>query len=193
MLPQPLVYVRDLLHGFPRPWFFCGGWAGDAWLGRETRRHGDVDVAVVHSDQRAIFEHLPGWALVGHDPSVPDDTTEQWNGRHLDLPAHIHVPTPGSSLSTSPALKHSAVEFEFILVERADPELILRSDPWGLPVLAPQAVLLHKALDSGIPRRQDEQDFEALLPTLSIAQLGWLRDSLARARPGHPWLARCCG
>ena len=84
--------MRDLLAGLGRPWFLCGGWASDAWLGRQTREHGDVDIAVLHHDQRAIFEHLAGWALVAHDPNVADNTTESWNGRHLDLPAHIHVP-----------------------------------------------------------------------------------------------------
>jgi len=190
MLPPPLEYVRDLLRGMQTPWFLCGGWAADAWLGRETRRHGDVDIAVVHTDQRAIFEHLPGWALVGHDPHVPDDTTQQWDGRRLDLPAHIHVPTPKSPLATSATLNHSAFEFEFILVERADPDLILRPQPWGLPTLAPEAVLLHKAGDL---RSRDEDDFLALLPTLTGAQLSWLCESLSQKHPEHPWLARIGG
>ncbi|HZM80549.1 MAG TPA: hypothetical protein VFC19_32835 [Candidatus Limnocylindrales bacterium] len=186
MIPQALEYVRDLLRGLEAPWLLCGGWAADAWLGRPTRRHGDVDIAVHHGEQRAILKHLPGWALIGHDPNVPDDTTQQWDGRRLDLPAHIHVPTPASPLATSTTLKHSDFEFEFILTEPIGPGLILRSAAWGLPFLAPQAVLLHKAAES---RRQDEDDFQALLPTLSAAQLAWLRDSLARTHPAHPWLA----
>jgi hypothetical protein len=37
-------------------------------------------------------------------------------------------------------------------------------------------------------RHRDEQDFHALLPTLSEAQRSWLRESLGKIRPEHPWL-----
>ena len=211
--PAAVAYVRDLLRGLDAPWFLCGGWAADDWLGRRTREHWDVDIAVFHDDQRAIFAYLPGWALVGHDPNVPDDTTEQWNGRQLDPPAHIHVPRLGSSLSTSPELTHSEFEFEFLLNERAGQEWILnrekgvtvslerhvRQSSWGPPTVAPEIVLFHKAgghltaaeLKAGGdgPRPRDEQDFFAVLPTLAPAQRTWLRDTLATARPAHPWLA----
>jgi len=187
MVPQPLAYVRDLLRGLEAPWFLCGGWAIDAWLGEQTRHHSDVDIAVFHHDQRAILDLLPGWALVAHDPHVPDDTTQQWDGRDLDLPAHIHVPTLASPLATSTTLKHSAFEFEFILVERTGRGQIHHRSPWGLPAIAPEVVMFHKAVDNHTPRPQDEDDFVALLPTLDDAQRGWLRDALAE---GHPWLSR---
>src|SRR5690349_1747396 len=59
-VPEAVGYVRDLLTGFGPSWSLCRGWAGDAWLGRQTRDHGDVDIAVFHRDQRAIFEHFRG-------------------------------------------------------------------------------------------------------------------------------------
>jgi hypothetical protein len=213
-VPEAVAYVRDLLRGFGAPWFLCGGWAVDAWLGQQTRDHWDVDIAVFHHDQRVIVEHLPDWALVGHDPNVADDTTEQWNGRHLDLPAHIHVPESGSPLATSPALTHSAVEFEFLLNERSGHDWVLSREPrvavalehgtrqcsWGLPTAAPEVVLFYKAgghltaagagAGGGGIRARDEQDFLALLPTLAEARRAWLRESLGRVLPEHPWLAR---
>lgn len=114
-VPRPVAYVRDLLLGFAPSWLLCGGWAADAWLGRQTRDHFDVDIAVFHHDQSAIFQHFPDWALVGHDPNVPDETTEPWNGRHLDLPAHIHFPERGSPLATSTTANHTAFEFEALI------------------------------------------------------------------------------
>src|SRR2546423_12293813 len=114
-VPDAVAYVRDLLVGFARPWFLCGGWAADAWLGRRTRDHGDVDIAVFHHDQRAVLAHMAGWTLVGHDPNVPDDTKEPWNGRRLDMPAHIHVPG-------------AAFEFEFLLNEGTANDWILYRD-----------------------------------------------------------------
>lgn len=96
-----------MMASFPRPWFLCGGWAADAWLGRKTRDHGDIDIAVFHEDQRAIFEHLAGWHIVADDvePDVPLDR-RPWDGHVLDpehrwtwpkTPAHLHVRPPGKA------------------------------------------------------------------------------------------------
>jgi hypothetical protein len=211
-VPEAVAYVRELLIGFGAPWFLCGGWAADAWLGRQTRDHGDVDIAVLHHDQHAIFEHFRGWALVGHDPNVPDDTAEPWNGRHLDSPAHVHVPKLGSSLAASATVTHTAFEFEFLLNEVFDGHCVLNRDldvavplegcvrpsSWGLPTAAPEVVLFLKGggnlrvsemrTGSGLFRHRDEQDFFALLPTLLEDQRSWLRESLGKIRPEHPWL-----
>jgi hypothetical protein len=210
-VPEPVAYVRDVLRGLAAPWFLSGGWAADAWLGRPTREHGDVDITVFHEDQRAVFEHLAGWALVAHDPNVPDDTTEQWSGRHLDLPGHIHVPTSTGDLSTSPTLTHAAYEFEFLLNQRAGSTWVLNPEAgitlavdvstglsaWGVPTAPPEVVIFFKAgahltgaeLDAaGAPRPRDEQDFHALLGTLTDAARAWLHRSIAAVRPQHPWL-----
>jgi hypothetical protein len=213
-VPEPVAYIRDTLSGFGAAWFLCGGWAADAWLNRRTREHGDVDIAVFHPDQHAIVAHLAGWALVGHDPNVPDDTTQQWDGRHLDMPAHVHVPVLGSPLSTSATLTHTAFEFEFILVERTGEDWILNPEhgisigldhgiqqsPWGLPTAVPEVVLFIKAggalttaeveAATRLYRPRDEQDFFALLPTLDATQRHWLHARLSTVLPRHPWLAR---
>ena len=213
-VPEAVAYVRDLLAGFGAPWFLCGGWAADAWLGRQTREHWDVDIAVLHRDQGALVEHFRGWALVAHDPNVPDDTAEQWNGRRLDLPAHVHVPRLGTPLATSTALTHPAFEFEFLLNEGTDDgrcvlnpaldvavplERCVGRSAWGLPTAAAEVVLFFKAggnpetLDARpaheLFRPRDEQDFLALLPTLTDAQRSWLRTAIGRIRADHPWLA----
>ncbi len=213
-VPEPVAYVRDLLRGIAAPWFLCGGWAADAWVGQQTRDHWDVDIAIFHDDQRAIFEHFTGWALIAHDPTVSDDSREPWNGRYLDPPAHIHVPKLGGPLAISTTAKHSDFEFEFLLIERSDDNWVLSPQPrvvlppdrsmgssiWGLPTAAPQAVLFHKG-GGNLPaaqlethrdalRRCDEDDFNELLPGLTVAQRSWLRESLAQTHPEHPWLGR---
>jgi hypothetical protein len=211
-VPAPVAYVRDLLRGLDAPWMLSGGWAADAWLGRPTREHGDVDITVFHDDQRAVFDHFSGWALVAHDPNVPDDTTEQWSGRPLDLPAHVHVPTGDSPLATSPTLRHSAYEFELLLNARAGSDWVLnreapiavpvhlgrRLSPWGVPTAPPEVVIFFKADahlttgeiagSPGAPRPRDEQDVFALLPILTEAGRAWLHRSIAAVRPEHPWL-----
>lgn len=213
-IPAAVAYVRDLLSGFDARWVLCGGWAADSWLGGPTREHGDVDIAVFHRDQRAIFEHFHGWALVGHDPNVPGDTSEQWNGRQLDLPAHIHVPRLGTSLSTSTTVTHPVVEFEFLLNEGSDRDWVLNGEldvvlpladavqtsAWGMPTAVPEVILFFKA-GGGLTRAElaeatrlyrahDEQDFLALLPTLTDSQRSWLRSAIRKIHAEHPWLAR---
>jgi Aminoglycoside-2''-adenylyltransferase len=199
-LPAAVAYVRDVLAAFECPWFLTGGWAVDAWLGRRTRDHGDVDITVFHHDQRAVFEHFSGWAVVAHDPNVDDDTTEPWNGRHLDLPAHVHV-------------RDAAFEFEVLLNERSGDDWVLNREnrvvvpvarsttrsAWGVPTAPPEVVLFFKAGGSltaseiaagdGDPRPRDDQDFFALLPVLTDPARDWLREAIAQTRPEHPWLA----
>lgn len=52
-----------------------GGWAVDACLGQQTRRHGDLDIVIETSDMRAAVAALldRGYAL------VPRDDTRAWN------------------------------------------------------------------------------------------------------------------
>jgi len=35
--------VAKLMADFPHPWYFCGGWAIDLFLGQPMRAHKDVD------------------------------------------------------------------------------------------------------------------------------------------------------
>jgi hypothetical protein len=58
----------------------------------------------------------------------------------------------------------------------------------GLRVFCPELVLYYKA--GGEHRRQDEDDFAALLPTLSEAQRRWLRQAVTEVHPDDPWLDR---
>ncbi|MEQ4209262.1 hypothetical protein ABN028_32535 [Actinopolymorpha sp. B17G11] len=209
-VPEAVRYVADLMAGFRHPWFLCGGWAVDAWLGYQSRDHGDVDIVVFHDDQRAVFDHLDGWELIAHDPHVPDDTNEPWDGRHLDLPAHIHVPHPRSTLASSSARFNAEFEFEFLLNERSTDEWVLAHEPrvalpighavkqsaWQIPTALPEIALFYKAgghlapAEAGDLRPHDELDFLALLPILTTSQRTWLRDALTLTHPAHPWLTQ---
>jgi hypothetical protein len=55
----------------------------------------------------------------------------------------------------------------------------------GLPILAPDIVLLFKAKEL---RAKDQVDFEAAVPDMNPSQRQWLRVSLAVCYPKHPWL-----
>jgi len=197
---------------FNHPWSVCGGWAVDAWLGRQTRDHQDFDITVFHDDQRALFEHLAGWRLVAHGPNVEGNPTDLWDGRQLDLPAHIHARPGGDAnlkalldgISSPGSRDPDGLDLEFILNERRDGEWLLsdgpgvslpldqavRRSPAGLPTAVPRVLMYFKATaywgTPGYPRRHDLDDFRALIPLLSPEDMDWLQRSLAAFV--HPWL-----
>ena len=39
----------------------AGGWAIDLFLGRETRNHQDIDIAIFREDQFELRRHLANW------------------------------------------------------------------------------------------------------------------------------------
>ena len=200
-VPKPVAHVADLMATFSHTWFLCGGWAVDAWLGRLTRDHPDVDIAVFQDDEHALFDHLAGWQLIAHDPHVDGGTSEPWDGRRLDLPAHIHGRLDaGEGLPDRlDAATQQGFGLDIQLNERSDSDWILRREPritmplsrcarqsaWGLPTLVPEVILFYKAEE---PRPHDELDFLALLPHLTEKQRRWLREAISLVHPDHPWL-----
>lgn len=55
----------------------------------------------------------------------------------------------------------------------------------GIPVLAPEVVLLYK---SGLPRDVDEAEFANVAPLLPPHSRAWLRQAIERGNPAHHWL-----
>ena len=51
-----LVALAATLNGVPVHYWLMGGWAVDAHLGRITRRHSDIDFAVLLIDRDAVTE-----------------------------------------------------------------------------------------------------------------------------------------
>lgn len=186
-----VLEVARLMASFPADWFVAGGWAVDLFLGRKTRDHSDVDIAVSRADQGGIHSLLRGWTI---EKVVPKDgalVREPWPlGEWLSLPVHeLHARSP------------SGRQQEFLLQERDGDTWVFRRNPsvrrpWdeltlasplGLRFMAPEVVLLFKAKDS---RDRDVWDFMAVLPELGVASRTWLREALEIWEPGHPWLAQ---
>jgi hypothetical protein len=175
--------------GYGRDWALCGGWGVDAWIGRQTREHLDVDLSIFDEDQLAIHRFLrDGWLLNGHDPH-DDDSTHAWDGRRLEVPAHIHARAEGFDLDFQ-VNRRDGDAWVFELEPRLTMPLssAVRTSPWGLPTLAPEAILFYKAMAD--VRAHDDADFRALTPALDREHRDWLREALALVRTNHPWLAR---
>lgn len=181
--------VSHVMIGFDGIWGFCGGWAIDLALGCRTRAHKDVDVALLRRDQAAFFQHIiqKGWTL----GAVRGGRVSRWSGADLRPPVHEVWCRSGVGPLDS---------FEALLNESGGPDLLFRRDrtvllpladafrvsPSGLPVLAPEVVLLYKAKQPDDETNRD--DFRIALPSLNSAQRAWLRDALRVVYPAHDWL-----
>ncbi len=75
---QPLTprQAADMLTGFPAPWWIAGGWAVDLFVGRTTRLHGDMDIALLRGSEPALRAHVAGWDVqIAHNGAF-----EAWSG-----------------------------------------------------------------------------------------------------------------
>jgi hypothetical protein len=198
-VPEAVASIAQTMASFPARWALSGGWAIDAWLGRETREHGDIDVSVSAADQQALFAYLRGWQLVPHSPHAPNESNELWDGHQLTSPTHLHArrgtsePVPKGALLA----EHGFVA-EFQIDDREGDHWVVSRQPpisvpvgdgvmesaWGVPAVAPEVLLFFKSRDL---RRRDKVDFATVLPHLADEKRAWLRDAIARM--GHPWVA----
>jgi hypothetical protein len=182
--------LAGLLAGLDCPWWICGGWALDLFLGRETRRHDDLDVAVLRHDQVALYEQLGDWEL---RYATVDHRLNEWDGRWLDPPIH------GIWARRAPG-RESPWTCEFLLNEAQNGQWLFRRNPAvtralaeigaevdGVPFLRPEIVLLYKA---GEPSPKNDTDFAAAHKLLSENARNWLRRSLELCDPSHPWLVK---
>jgi hypothetical protein len=183
--------IAALLADFVPRWGICGGWAIDLFLGRETRTHSDVDVAILRADQRALYAYLEprGWTL---ERAVAGDLIPWMAHEYIELPVHtIWCKNPVATPDFLEILFNEAAGGVFLF--RRDPAIRLplsrafTTSPGGLPVLAPEVALLYKSNAPTLPK--NHADFQHAWPLLSPEARAWLAAALLRTDPMHPWLA----
>src|SRR4051812_43144367 len=84
--------AASIMTGFHGMWGVAGGWAIDLFLGRQTRAHADVDVAILRDDQHYLRAGLTG----GRAQKVIEHTLIEWlPDERLEPPVHeIHATWP---------------------------------------------------------------------------------------------------
>jgi len=182
-----LFRAAKIMHGFRGRWGIAGGWAIDLFVGRQTRPHADIDVAILRDDQAHLRDRLTDARV----EKVVDGQLVRWDpAERLELPIHeIHATWP------------DGFHLELLLNEwdSASGEWIFRRDPRircpvdtafamgrGLPRLAPEVVLLYKSKGS---EAKDDADFAAAFGLMAPELRQWLSYALTMTRPEHPWLA----
>lgn len=175
------------LAGVGVPWCVVGGWAIDLFLGRQTRAHEDLEIAIVRPDLPAVRAHLKDHVFhavgdgevlrLAPDAPPPPDKHQTWV---LDEAAglwRVDVMQEPGDPATWVFRRDEAIT-------APRPRMIAVRD--GVPYLKAEGALLYKA--KGL-RPKDEADFAACRPALSPGARAWLRAALAQAHPGHPWIA----
>lgn len=186
MFDVPLK-VAVLMRGFEPDWFVAGGWAIDLYLGKETRPHDDIEIAVFRRDQIALRNHLDGWLL----RKAENGALSNWNeGEFLELPVHeIHCFNETGDRRFLEVLLNETNGKEWIFrrnksVTKPLSKLYLTSNT-GIKFLRPEVVLLYKSKN---PRAKDERDFETVVKFLDAESRKWLKNVISICCSQHRWL-----
>lgn len=196
MLFDPAIdSIATLLAHLPVPWGFCGGWAIDLFLNRITRSHKDVDVAILRTDQRVVFEFLRqrGWTL---EKAVQETLIPFQEDELITLPVHT---------IWCQNARHHPDFLEVLLNDSEKDQFLFRRDhsicyplieavllsTSGFPILAPEIVLLYKSND--LESAENRWDFQYTLPALNIQRRRWLAEALRKLAPEHEWLKFLAG
>jgi hypothetical protein len=178
--------VAHRLTGIVTPWCVAAGWALDLFGGRQTREHGDIEIAIPAAGLAEVRDRFPGYAVdaVGSGRIWADPTPDVLAAVHQTW---LRDPATGDYLLDVFREPHDGD----IWICRRDETIrlpyreIIRHTDDGIPYLAPELVLLFKAKHV---RPKDQADFDTTVPRLTAVQRATLADLLARVHPGHPWL-----
>ena len=187
--PLSPLEIKQLLGPVSAPWWIAGGYALDMFIGHETRKHVDVDVAALRRDQQAFREALEKWDVrIAHAGEFI-----RWKRGETLKPEHHEIwarETPTGPWRIEVLFEESEGKR---WAYRRNPRIGLnvadlgRRDANDIPFIRPEVMLLYK---SKAPRPVDETDFLYALPRLDVAQKAWLSATVGTMDPRHRWLER---
>ena len=180
--------VAQRLAGVATPWCVAAGWALELFRGKQTREHGDIEIAIPAADFPEVRDRFPGYAFdaIGSGRIWEDATPDVLTATHQTW---VREPATGNYLLDVFREPHDGETW----ICRHDETVrlpyrgIIRHTPDGIPYLTPELVLLFKAKHA---RPKDQADFDGTVPYLTSAQRATLAGLLAHAHPGHRWIAQ---
>ena len=176
--PITVVEAAGVFEPLAIPWWVAGGEAIDLFVGRATRAHGDIDIAILRRDTHRLHALRDDWDVhIAHDGKLIP-----WDSGPLADDMHQFW-----------VRKHGAKAWAFeVLLEYTDGDgwlyrrdnrvrrrvgTIGRFSSTGVPFLAPEICLLYKANRPDVER--NAIDFEIAAPLLSVEARRWLREAIA--------------
>lgn len=191
---EPLA-VRELarmLAGAPFPWWVAGGWAIDLFVGRQTRRHDDLDVLVLRRDHLAVRHALREW-----DPHAadPPGTLRPWlPGETLGADIHdvwcrAHAAAPWAFQLMLADLDAPGTRWLFRRDHRITGPMagLGRRSADGIPYLAPEVQLLIQSKARPAPEGRARLHSGAPplgRPRQAVVDAGALRDAAPASLAG---------
>ncbi len=180
--------AAERLAGFDVRWAIAAGWALDLFRGQETREHEDLEVTVPASQFDRLRDGFPGhdWHVVGAGQVWSIDNAAAFATMHQTWLRDIAAGLFRLDVFREP---HDGDTWIF----RRDRRLtrpyadVIEMSPLGVPIVAPEIVLLFKARWQ---RPKDEADLAGVLPLLDDRRRAWLAGALDLVHPGHPWRGR---
>lgn len=187
--PLDPTSIADFMAGFDRPWWVIGGWSIEAFTGIE-REHDDLDISMLACDAVAFREFLgeryTPWVVGSGSmhPFTPQHADvgregQLWVREHAGAPWVLDVPlTPDTDgLWTNKRWPEHVAPVEEVTWAAAD----------GVRYLRPEVTVMMKAR---LDRPKDREDLDVTWPLLTDPERAWVREAVALAHPGHPWLER---
>lgn len=185
-----VIQAVKLFADYDRPWAVCGGWAIDLFLSRVTRPHKDVDFVILRKDQFVIQEYLStrGWRL---EKAISGQLVPWHKGEWIDLPVHtIWCKNPEASPDFVELLFNEIDGDNFLYCRDTSITLplekMLVSSASGIPILAPEIVLLYKS--KNVEASPYVGEFKKVLPNLSDEARDWFAATLKKLYSDHVWL-----
>lgn len=209
-----LNQLNDYLKNINIDYAICGGSAIDLFVGRKTRPHKDLDVAVFGEDRDKIVLYMleMGWNI--YEPCGCEylhKITDVADQKRIKTNIWCVKPSSSHYRFTDHGHKMYAVEqdgmeqenldfIEFLFNKRKDgnflysrnneihrnmEKAILLSET-NIPYLAPEIVLLYKS--TALYNPEYKQDFDVALTKLDTNSREWLKNALVCMFPeGHEW------
>ena len=177
--PLSVAEANRRFAGLGVPFWIAGGQAIDLFLGRQTRHHGDIDIAMLRADHEALHALDDEFEIY----VVDDGRVIPWREPLRDHQHQFWVHRRGDDAWAFEVLleQHEADRWLF----RRNPLITLplkalgRTTPEGIPIIAPEVALLYKAHHLEIDRHA--ADFDVTLPALDQAERDWLRAAIETA------------
>ncbi|MFB0832125.1 nucleotidyltransferase domain-containing protein [Brevibacillus laterosporus] len=189
-MPVTVSRIYEVFSEIPIRWCIAGGWALDLHLGNKSRQHSDIDVIVIREDQLAAYQSLKrdwtlykakeGKLMIWEEGEFLKSTNDVWVSKNNNSPWAFQIMLIDIEESYWIYKREKSIK-------RAINEIFLRT-PEGIPYLKPEVQLLYKAGSSQV-REKDYNDFQTILPILSLQEKEWLKVSLKQQFPGgHAWI-----